>query len=42
MCERVVFGEIEEKYHNFLNKKTGEWDLKIYFLIAEKILCEAQ
>ena len=29
MCERIVFAEFKWKYHNFLNKKTGELDLKI-------------
>ena len=31
MCETVAFAEIQEKYHNFLNKKTAGWDLKILF-----------
>ena len=28
VSERVVFAEFEWKYHNFLNIKPGEWDLK--------------
>ena len=29
---RVVFAEFEWKYHNFLNMKTGWWDLKVLLL----------
>ena len=29
MSERVVFAEVECKYHIFLNIKTEKWDLKI-------------
>ena len=32
MSERVAFADFEEKYHNFLKIKTGEWDLKVFIL----------
>ena len=32
MSDRVVFAELELKYHIFQNIKTGEWELKFFLL----------